>query len=220
MKTTITMKKILASKQFIIALICVAVVLVSAIVAVFSVSLAIKAKTSEDIVSLEKSDGIEDVDHIIILGAGLRSDGSPSDMLADRLKTGVALLELHPKAKLLLTGDNSGEHYNEVAAMKKFVVELGVSEEKLVEDGKGYSTYESLYRAVNTYGVKNAIIVTQEYHLHRALYIADRMNVDAVGVSADLRSYSGQSIRNAREHLARVKDFFLTLKNDADSTEV
>ena len=220
MKTTITMKKILASKQFIIALICVTVVLVSAIVAVFSVSLAIKAKTSEDIVSLEKSDGIEDVDHIIILGAGLRSDGSPSDMLADRLKTGVALLELHPKAKLLLTGDNSGEHYNEVAAMKKFVVELGVSEEKLVEDGKGYSTYESLYRAVNTYGVKNAIIVTQEYHLHRALYIADRMNVDAVGVSADLRSYSGQSIRNAREHLARVKDFFLTLINDADSTEV
>lgn len=222
MKTTLKPKNILVSKRFVVP-ICIAVVIASIVVAVFSVSLAIKAKTSEDIVSLEEACDIDNVDHVIILGAGLRPDGSPSDMLADRLKTGVALIKAHPEAKLVLTGDNSGEHYNEVAAMKKFVIELGVSEEKLIEDGQGYSTYESLYRAANTYEVKNAIIVTQEYHLYRAIYIAESMNIEAVGVSADLRSYSRQGARNVREHLARVKDFFLTLKNDktdADSKGV
>ena len=213
MKKTVTLKNMLSLKRIIVALICVAIVASSVLIAVFSVSLAIKAKTSKDVVTSEEAADIGNVDYIIILGAGLRKDGSPSDMLADRLKVGVALLQDHPEAKLLLTGDNSGPDYNEVAAMKKYVIELGVSENSIAEDGAGYSNYESIYHAKNEFGANNTIIVTQEYHLHRALYIAERLGVDAVGVSADLRGYSGQSARNAREHLARVKDFFLTLSS-------
>ena len=214
MNEDIKIGKLTVKKYAIVAIVCALIIAVSAIVTVFTLSLSIKAKTSSHIVPLTEAWDIDGIDHIIILGAGLRSDGSPSDMLADRLKTGVALLVAHPEAKLILTGDNSGEHYNEVAAMKKYVLELGVSEDAIIEDGKGFSTYESISTAANEFKVKKAIIVTQEYHLFRALYIADRFGIEAVGVSADLRSYSGQSVRNLREHLARVKDFFLTLKSD------
>ena len=203
-------------KKALIALICAAVIVLSAVVAVLTVSLSIKAKMSPQILLPAEAESLSGVDHIIILGAGLRNDGSPSDMLADRLKTGAALLKIHPNAKLILTGDNSGEQYNEVAAMKKFLLDLGVSEDKMIEDGLGYSTYESITRASDKFGASRVIIVTQEYHLFRALYIAKQTGLTAVGVSADLRGYSGQGFRDIREHFARVKDFFFTLKmNDS-----
>lgn len=78
-------------------------------------------------------------------------------------------------------------------------------------DHAGFSTYESLYRARDVFGAKNVIIITQEYHLYRALYIAKSLGLDAVGVSADLRTYYGQSLRETREIAARVKDFFYTV---------
>jgi len=208
---TVALLKKVGLRRWLTIVICTAVVLSSAVVSVFAISLSIKAKTSSDIVSEAQSSDIQNIDHIIILGAGLRPDGSPSDMLADRLSVGVALLEHHPNAKLILTGDNSGDHYNEVASMKKYVLEMGVEEEAIIEDGRGYSTYESLYHIKNDLNAQNVIIVTQEYHLYRALYVAEQMGMDAVGVSANLRSYSRQTYRSIREHLARVKDFFYTL---------
>ena len=216
MNKTVKVETLTAKKAIIVALLCAAVIIASAIVSVFTISLSIKTKMSSCIFSAEDAMVLENIDHIIVLGAGLRKDGRPSDMLADRLKTGAALLEAHPNAKLILTGDNSGDHYNEVAAMKKFVLDLGIDEARIIEDGLGFSTYESIYRAAKDIGAKNTIIVTQEYHLFRALYIAKQSDMNAVGVSADLRGYSGQSLRNAREHLARVKDFFLTLVATAE----
>lgn len=193
------------------SLICLGAVALAAVIAVMSISIAIKSRTKDQIISAENSVSVKDVDYIVILGAGLRDDGTPSDMLADRLTVGVSLLEKHPDAKLLLTGDNNGDDYNEVAAMKKFVLDLGVEEDRIVEDGKGYSTYESIYRAKNEFDAETVIIVTQKYHLYRALYISEQMGIESYGVSADTRKYRGQVFRDLREHVARTKDFFCAL---------
>lgn len=198
-------------KWVITSAICVAVIVLAAVIAIVSVSLAVKARTADQIISAEDSANVKDIDYIVILGAGLRKDGTPSDMLADRLTVGASLLEKHPEAKLLLTGDNSGENYNEVAAMKKFVLDLGVREDQIAEDGKGYSTYESIYRAKNEYSAEKVIIVTQKYHLYRALYVSEQLGIESYGVSADIRTYRGQGYRDLREHMARMKDFFCTL---------
>ena len=198
---------------FIVAL-SILVLLGSGMIAVFTVSLSVKEVVSDRIISLEDVAGIEDVDCILVLGAGLRSDGSPSDMLADRLCVGVSLFDIGVCNKILMSGDNSGEHYNEVAAMDAFAKKQGIAAENIILDGKGYSTYESIFNTANEYGAKKVIIVTQEYHLYRALYIAESFGIEAWGVSADLRTYRGQSYRDLREHFARFKDFILTVEKD------
>lgn len=198
-------------RKITIALICLLSIVAMALTAVFSISLSIKSVTAEKIISVGDAASLEDVDYILILGAGLKSDGSPSDMLTDRLLTGIDLLNKTEDNKLLLSGDNSGSKYNEVGAMKEFVLDRGISNDIIVLDNEGFSTYESLYRAKYEFGAENIVIITQEYHLHRALYIAGEFGIEAHGVSADIRSYRGQTYRDIREHLARCKDFFLCL---------
>ena len=198
-------------KRFLIALLSLALIIAMVFTAIFTVSLSIKNVTSNRIISIQEAASIENVDYILVLGAGLRSDGSPSDMLTDRLLTGVDLVESGCDGKLLLSGDNSGDEYNEVGAMQTFVIQEGIEEATIVLDHKGFSTYESLFRAKNEFGAKKIIIITQEYHLHRALYIARELGIEAYGVGADIRSYRGQIYRDLREHLARCKDFFLCL---------
>ncbi len=149
----------------------------------------------------------ENYDCVLVLGAGVRNDGTPSHMLEDRLKTGLSLYDAGAAQKLLMTGDHGRVEYNEVGVMKDFATERGIPSEDVFMDHAGFSTYESLYRARDVFAAKRIIIVTQEYHLYRALYIADRLGIEAVGVSADLRPYSGQSVYNLREAAARTKDF-------------
>ena len=146
-------------------------------------------------------------DCILILGAGLRPDGSPSDILHDRVTTGVALHHALGGTPLLMSGDRTGD-YNEVEAMRHLAVSLGVSDDRIVSDFKGYSTYESILRAKEIYGAKRILIVTQTYHLYRARYLAEALDLEAYGVSADLRPYRRMVPRELREMLARFKDLF------------
>ncbi len=146
-------------------------------------------------------------DAIVVLGAGLRSDGTPSDMLRDRLDGAIALLEAGASGKILLTGDRSGEDYDEVGAMYAYCLNAGVSEDALFCDPEGFSTYESMENALSTLGFRRVMIVTQQYHLYRALYVANAMGADADGFAADYHTYRGQAFRNVREYAARVKDF-------------
>ena len=148
-----------------------------------------------------------DYDCILVLGAGVRADGTPSDMLYDRVKVACGAYRAMEGVPILMSGDHTGD-YNEVGAMKALAVELETYSADIFLDHEGYSTYESLYRAKAVFGAKKILIVTQEYHLHRALYIARELGLEAEGISADLRPYRGQSRYNAREHLARFKDFF------------
>jgi vancomycin permeability regulator SanA len=164
-----------------------------------------------DRIILVEDAALLDADYILTLGCGLRPDGSPSDMLADRVTVATDVYVLSEDAALLMSGDNSGDHYNEVGAMREFAIKLGADGEDILSDDEGFSTYESVFRAKNEFGAESLVIVTQGYHLYRALYIAKRMGIDAYGVSADLREYRGQTLRDLREVAARVKDFLYTI---------
>ena len=152
-----------------------------------------------------------DWDCILVLGAGLLPDGSPSLMLRERIDTGVALYEAGAAPKLIMSGDHGREDHDEVNAMKDAAMAAGVPSEDVFMDHAGFNTYDSLYRAEAIFGAERVIIVTQAYHLSRALYIASRLGLEAVGVSCDTRRYAGQTMRDIREVLARDKDFFQCL---------
>lgn len=147
-------------------------------------------------------------DCILVLGAGLKPDGSPSDMLRDRLSFACDLWEEGVSDTVLVSGDRASESYDEVTAMKNYLLAHGVPEEAIVEDPMGYSTSESLKRAKDIFGYENVVVVTQRYHLYRALYIAQKTGLDAKGVNSDPYTYRGQVLRDIREFAARIKDFF------------
>lgn len=148
---------------------------------------------------------------ILVLGAGLNYDGSPSPMLTDRLDTGISLYNKGVAPKLLLSGDHGKKYYDEIKSMKNYCVEQGVPLEDIFLDHAGFSTYDSIIRAQKIFKVESLIIVTQKYHLYRALYTAKKASLNVYGVSASIKEYSGQSLRDQREFFARNKDFLQTL---------
>ena len=190
----------------ILPMIFLAIILVL-VVSVFSINSFVKASYKNKIISPEEASKLN-ADCILVLGAGVSANGIPSPMLEDRLIQGIELYNMESSEKLLMSGDHSSKDYDEVNTMKDYAVESGVVSENIFMDHAGFSTYESMYRARDIFKVKKAIIVTQEYHLHRALYIANSLGIDAYGVAADPRQYVGQNLRELREILARVKDFF------------
>ena len=153
---------------------------------------------------------LEDVDCIMVLGCGVW-DGVPSPLLEDRLKRGVEIFDLGAAPKILMSGDHGQKDYDEVNVMKQYALDAGIEETDIFMDHAGFSTYESMYRAVEIFGVKKMIIVTQKYHLSRAVYIANKLGIEAYGVASDYRSFSGQFSRDFREVLARVKDIGTTI---------
>lgn len=166
----------------------------------------VKHSTADRIISPERAAELEDVDCIIVLGCLVKSNGEPSDMLADRIEVGVKLYQNGTSPKLLMSGDHGQKEYDEVNVMKACAIDAGVPSEDVFMDHAGFSTYESILRAKEIFGADKIVIVTQEYHLHRALYIAKALGIEAYGVSADLRGYAGQTKRDVREVLARIKD--------------
>lgn len=181
------------------------------VIYVFSVNAIIVKGTEEKIYGADVAGKKIDADCILILGAGIKKDGTPSDMLRDRLLTGVELYENGAADVILVSGDNSRNDYDEVGVMEAFLIENGVPKEAIVKDHAGFSTYESLYRALDIFCAEKLIIVTQKYHLYRSLYVAEKLGLQVVGVGADLHTYRGQSYRDLREILARNKDFLYTI---------
>jgi vancomycin permeability regulator SanA len=183
---------------------------------VLTVSTTMVRLTSPSVLTVGDLSAPLDYDCILVLGAGVRDDGTPSDMLYDRVKTACSAYHaLGGDVPLIMSGDHTGD-YNEVGVMKALAVEMEVYSADVFLDHEGYSTYESLYRARYVFGAKKILVVTQEYHLHRALYIARELGMEAEGISADLRPYRLQTRYNAREHLARFKDFFTAAKGEYD----
>ena len=152
----------------------------------------------------------EDFDCILVLGAGIRK-GKPSPMLEDRLLTAIKLYNDGIASKILVSGDHEYNDYDEVNVMKNYLKDNGIPSEDIFMDHAGLSTYDSIYRAKMIFKVSKFVIVTQKYHLHRAIYIAKNIDMKAYGVSATKRNYVGQNKRNVREFLARIKDFFKCL---------
>ena len=191
-------------KRFFIILILAAVLLATA---VFVPNFIVIKKTESNIVTLEEAAELSDVDCAVILGAGVR-EGKPTPMLRDRLLVGIDLYKSGAVKKLIMSGDHGSTDYDEVNIMKSFAVDRGVPDEDIFMDHAGFSTYETIYRAREIFEEDNVIIVSQKYHLYRALYIAEKLGIKSVGVSADLDTYRGQTKRDLREILARDKDFF------------
>lgn len=180
------------------------------IVATFCIDGYVRASVSDRIISVQQASQL-DVDCILVLGAFVRTNETPSYILQDRLDRGIELYDLGASDRLLMSGDHGRVNYDEVNVMKQFAIDAGVPSQHVFMDHAGFSTYESLYRARDIFLAKKIIIVTQEYHLYRSLYIADRLGLEAYGAAAAAKDYSGQSYRDFREMLARVKDFFYVI---------
>lgn len=148
---------------------------------------------------------------IFILGCGVWSGNRPSSMLQDRLEEGIRLYEAGVAPKILVSGDHGRENYDEVNVMKNYLMDAGIPNEDIFMDHAGFSTYESVVRAKKIFQVERMIIVTQKYHLYRALYISSQQGIEAVGVNSDPRAYRGAFYRSAREWIARDKDIFSCL---------
>jgi SanA protein len=146
----------------------------------------------------------------IIFGAGLRRDGSATAILRDRVETGVNLYFGGKVEKLLMSGDNSVEYYNEPEAMRQYALSLGVPIKDIVLDYAGRRTYDTCYRARAIFGVERALLVTQRFHLPRALFLCNSLGLETVGVEANNLNYRRRSllIWNFREQLATAAAFF------------
>lgn len=207
-----------AVKTVLLLLLC-AVLTLSLVLTVSSEMVRITSDRILTVETLQAALERGEYDCILVLGAGLKSDNvTPSDMLYDRVSVATDLYKAADgKIPLLMSGDHTGD-YNEVAVMKSLAVELGASSEDVFLDHAGYSTFESIYRAKEKFGAKKIVIITQEYHLHRALHIARELGVEAVGVSANLRNYRNQPHYDAREVLARFKDLFVAAKGEYEGS--
>lgn len=192
-------------KKIISAVICIGIVCA---VAVFGIDFYVRNSTEEYILTPETAGN--GYDCILVLGCGVHGT-TPSHMLEDRLLQGVELFNNGASGKMLMSGDHGRKNYDEVNVMKDFATERGVASEDVFMDHAGFSTYESMYRAKEIFKAEKILIVTQKYHLYRAIYDARALGLDAYGVASDPRSYAGQLYRDIREILARNKDFVYTI---------
>ena len=180
--------------------------LIIIIIIFFLINIVIILTTNKKILTINK---INDKKYncILVLGAGVRNN-YPSPMLEDRLKTAIELYNNKVAPKILVSGDHEYKNYDEVNVMKNYLIEAGIPSNDIFMDHAGLSTYDSIYRAKHIFKVKKMAIVTQKYHLYRSLYIANTLDINSIGVSANKRPYAYQTKRDIREIAARIKDFF------------
>lgn len=150
-------------------------------------------------------------DCIVVLGAGVYNNSTPSLMLKERLDTAAQLYFSGASQKIIVSGDHGTKEYDEVNVMKNYLEEKNIPSENIFMDHAGFSTYETMYRAKEVFCAEKIIVVTQKYHLYRALYIAKSMNLDAFGINSSKTRFKGQLYRDAREAAARFKDFFYVI---------
>lgn len=148
-------------------------------------------------------------DAVLVLGASVYSDGSPSDILRDRLDAAANLYFSGAAPSVIVSGDDSLECYHEAQAMAAYLAGRGVPASAILQDPAGLSTFESVYHARKVYGCERLIVATQTYHQYRALYDAHAMGIDAIGVPTERGTYEDQVLFSLREVPARTKDFVL-----------
>lgn len=198
-------------KIFLWIAICAAAVCLLAAVAVLAVNGHVKRTAKPYLLTAQEAADVN-ADCILVLGCGVRETGEPSLMLRDRLDKGLELYKLGAAPKLLMSGDHGRQEYDEVNAMKDYAMQANVPSEDVFMDHAGFSTYESMYRAKEVFLAKKVVIVSQQYHLYRAVYDARQLGLDAYGVAAEDIAYYGQMGRDLREILARNKDFIYCIR--------
>jgi len=189
-------------------IIVISTLIVMEIIIVLGINMYVKCSVKDKIV--DENNLNKGYDAILVLGAGLRN-GKPSPVLKDRLDMAYKLYENGYSRKIIVSGDHGKKYYDEVNVMKNYLLDKGIESNDIFMDHAGFSTYDSIYRAKEIFLANNIIIVTQQFHLYRSLYIAEKLELDAVGFSATLRDYSGSVKFELREILARDKDFVKTI---------
>ncbi|MDD5018183.1 MAG: ElyC/SanA/YdcF family protein [Eubacteriales bacterium] len=195
-------------RRLIILGIIAAALFVIALFAYFMINSIVINDTDQYIYDIGSIDSLEKADCVLVPGALVYDDESLSLILKDRVDYAIAIYEAGKAGKLLFSGDHGQTDYDEVNAMMDYAIAQGVPEEDIFLDHAGFSTYESLYRARDIFCVSDVIIVTQAFHLPRAVYVARALGLDAAGVNSDPREYANATYDAVRESLARVKDFF------------
>ncbi len=196
-----TVKRRIFHKLFTLALVVAAAI----ILVLASTNLAVTSGAYAHIVA--QSDA-QKADAIIVLGAKVWTSGQPSYMLQDRLDVAYELYTAGAAPRILVSGDHGTEGYDEVNNMRRYLEGKGVPTEAIFMDHAGFDTYSTMYRARDVFVVKSAIVVTQKYHLYRAVFLADSMGLDIQGVACDRYRSPKQLLFDARELLARTKDWF------------
>lgn len=184
------------------------IIAITGMIILFGLNRIVISTNNDRLITETEAIALNEVDCILILGAGVYSNKYPSSMLEDRLLEGIALYKFGVSDRILMSGDNGRVNYNEVKVMKDFAIKSGVPPEHVFQDHAGFSTYESIYRARDIFAARKIVIVTQDYHMYRALYIAQALGLEAYGVVSNPRVYAGQTTRDIREILARAKDCF------------
>ena len=185
-----------------VAIVILSLVLLFALL-ICCINLRVKTSGKSQIYSLEK---VPESSAILVFGASVYGN-SVSDILARRLDTAIDIYKLNKADKIIVSGDHSSSDYNEVKAMKEYLCERGIPEEAVFMDHSGLETYDSVYRAKNVFKENSVIMVSQELHIIRALYIADRIGLKAYGVSCGNYSNSELKFQKKREFFARMKAF-------------
>lgn len=191
-----------------IKVILISVLVVAILTTVLNLIVVLSTKNLIYDKSAVSSSGIEGggIDAIIVLGCGVIGS-TPTPLLSDRLDAAIEVYKNSDEApKILMSGDHGEEDYNEVAVMRQYAIDRGVPSEDIFMDHAGFSTYETMYRAKFIFGIDNAVIVTQEYHLYRALYDARSLGINCIGAEATGHVFASQFEWDCREVLARVKD--------------
>jgi len=186
-------------------LVVIMVIVLVGTAAIFFIDFRVRSESKKYIVNPKD---VPEAEAILVLGAYVKPNGKLCDMLEDRVAVGIDLYKNNKAKKLLFSGDHGQVNYDEVNGMKKVAEKKGVKKEDIFLDHAGFSTYESMYRAKEIFKAKKIIIVTQQYHLMRAVYIARQLGLDAYGVNSDQRNYWGIDKYKTREIAARVKDYF------------
>ncbi len=190
------MKKIIKIIILLIIVVCLSVIIINNYV------ITITKPKIKNIAELKE---IQNTDAIIVLGAGIKGN-EPSPMLEDRLLTSIDLYNEGISDRIIVSGDHGRGNYDEVNVMKLYLIKHGIPSENIFMDHAGFSTYDSIYRAKEIFKVQTAIIVTQDYHLYRSIYISKQLDLDTYGAAANRREYQNQLPRDIREIIARVKD--------------
>ena len=182
------------------------------LIAAFAVAIAVAALNIVVIAGggklIVKLGEARQADCIIVPGALVWSSGQPSEMLQDRLDVALELYKAGVAKKIIVSGDHGQKDYDEVNAMRRYLEDKGVPTENIFMDHAGFDTYSTMYRARDVFCVKSAVVVTQKYHLYRALYLANSMGIQAQGVACDRYKSPKQLYYDFREAAARAKDFF------------
>lgn len=157
---------------------------------------------------------IKEAQAALVLGASVKPNKEMSDVFRDRVDTAIKLYNEKKVSKIIISGDHGKKYYDEVSAAKKYILEKNIPPEDVFLDHAGFDTYDSVYRAKYIFKAQSIVIVTQDFHLPRAIFIARRLGHNVQGLSADLHSYSGINFMRNREIFANVKAYFDILLNE------